>query len=115
MAGDGAAPSHVAAATGPLPRVGLLLVLGHRIEAMIRAGELRDLADAARVVGVTRARITQITNLTLLAPPVQEGLLGLYQRDLSDSFSEREIRSLAGTPSWNEQQLVLAELRRLLH
>jgi hypothetical protein len=42
--------------------------LAHRIDAMVRTGEFRDYADAARALGLTRARITQITNLLLLAP-----------------------------------------------
>jgi hypothetical protein len=55
------------------------LALAHTIDEMIRTGELRDLADAARAVGVTRARMTQIMNLLLLAPEIQEALLSFPQ------------------------------------
>jgi hypothetical protein len=44
--------------------VARLLSLAHEIERRIRAGELDDLAKAARVLGLTRARVTQIVNLT---------------------------------------------------
>ncbi len=54
--------------TGRVPRVARTLALAHRIDGMIRAGELRDLADAARAIGVTRSRVTQIMNLLLLVP-----------------------------------------------
>ena len=65
------------AATGRIPRVARTLALAHRIDGMIRAGELRNLADAARAIGVTRARMTQIVNLLLLAPEIQEAILDL--------------------------------------
>ena len=45
-----------------------LLALAHQIDRMIRRGEIASLAEAARICGVTRARMTQITNLMLLAP-----------------------------------------------
>ncbi len=41
------------------------LALAHKIDGMIRAGEFRDLADAARAIGVTRARMTQKFHLML--------------------------------------------------
>ena len=47
---------------GKIPRVTPLLALAHRIEGMIRTGELKDWAEAARLIGVTRARMTQIGN-----------------------------------------------------
>jgi len=44
--------------------------LAHEIERCVRAGELDDLAHAARVFGLTKARVTQIVSLTLLAPSI---------------------------------------------
>jgi len=43
-----------------VPRVARLLALAHRIDEMIRSGELKNWAEAARLIGVTRARMTQI-------------------------------------------------------
>ena len=63
--------------TGRIPRATRMLALAHKIDGMIRTGELRDLADAARAIGVTRARMTQIANLLLLAPEIQEAILDL--------------------------------------
>jgi hypothetical protein len=37
---------------------------------MIERGEVRDYADLARLGYVTRARLTQIMNLLLLAPDI---------------------------------------------
>ena len=50
--GDAQAPM------GRVPRIVRMLALAHKIDGMIRAGELRDLADAARAIGVTRARMS---------------------------------------------------------
>ncbi len=107
-----AAPGDGEASTGPLPRITLLLVLGHRIEAMIRSREIHDLAEAARLIGITKARVTQITNLTLLAPTIQEDLLRLPRGSEARSVpTEREIRSLIGMMLWRDQQRVWAGFR----
>jgi len=60
-----------------IPRVARQLALAHEIERRIRARELHDLAHAAQSFGLTRARITQIVNLTLLAPAVQAEILAM--------------------------------------
>jgi hypothetical protein len=58
---------------------------------MIERGEVRDYADLARLGYVTRARLTQIMNLLLLAPDIQERVLfGL----LSVGSKERTLRVL---------------------
>ena len=62
---------------GRVPRVARLLALAHKIDGMVRAGEIVDLASAARLCGVTRARMSQISNLRLLAPEIQEAILDL--------------------------------------
>ncbi len=92
------------AATGRTPRVARMLALAHRIDGMIRTGELKDLADAARAIGVTRARITQITNLLLLAPEIQEAILVLPPvTNGRDPVSERALRRIVAEPDWNRQ------------
>ena len=71
---------------------------------MIRDGELRDLADAARAIGVTRSRVTQIMNLLLLAPKIQEAILDLPPvTNGRDSVSERALRPIVAEPDWNGQ------------
>ena len=49
-------------------RVAVTLALAHMIQRAIDRGEIRDQAEAARRLGLTRARLTQILDLTLLAP-----------------------------------------------
>jgi hypothetical protein len=70
------------------------------MNAMIRAGEIRDWAEAARLVGVTRARISQIARLMLLAPALQEEIL--FSTDPAHD-SERRLRPTPNIPNWEEQ------------
>jgi len=84
-----------------------MLALAHKIDGLIRAGELRDLADAARSIGVTRARMTQITNLLLLAPTIQEQILDLPPiTEGRDPVSERALRGTVAEPDWDRQMLI---------
>ena len=91
--------------TGRIPRVARRLALAHNIDAKIRAGEFRDLADAARAIGVTRARMTQIANLLLLAPEIQEAILALPPTLAGrDSITERTLRDVVIECSWEDQR-----------
>ena len=98
--------------TGRVPRVTRLLALAHRIDTKIRAGELRGLADAARATGVTRARMTQIANLLLLAPEIQEAILDLSPvTNGRDPVSERALRRIVAEPNWDRQLELWNEVR----
>ena len=80
---------------GRILRITRLLALAHHIDGMIRSGELRDWAEAARLIGVTRARMTQIANLLLLAPDIQEAVLDVpCVVKGSDSITERQLREI---------------------
>ena len=100
-------------ATGRVPRVPRMLAQAHQIDRMIREGELQDLADAARARGVTRSRMTQIMNLMLLAPTVQEAILDLPPvTNGRDPISERALRRIVAEPDWNRQCELWNEVRR---
>ncbi len=89
---------------GRVPRVARLLALAHKINGMIEVGEIRDLADAARQLGLTRARVTQITNLLLLAPRIQEEVLSMDPIDAGrEPVSERQLRTVVADPDWTDQ------------
>jgi len=89
---------------GRAPRVARHLALAHEIARRIRTGELDDLAHAARVFGLTRARITQLSNLTLLAPSIQEDLLAMPPITAGrDSVTERTLRPIVAEPVWERQ------------
>ena len=89
---------------GRVPRVARLLALAHRIDEMIRAGEIEDLATAARLCGVTRARMTQMTNLLLLAPAIQGEIVNLPPVVRGrDRVIERNLRRIVAEPVWTRQ------------
>lgn len=72
---------------------------------MIRAGEIEDLATAARLCGVTRARMTQISNLVLLAPKIQEEILDLPPVTRGrDRITERHLRVIISDEEWDRQR-----------
>ena len=61
-----------------------------------------DQGDAAQVVGLTRARLTQIMKLVLLAPRIQEAILDSPSNG-SHPVSERALRQIAAEPDWQQQ------------
>ena len=63
-----------------------------------------DYAEIARLTGLSRARITQIVNLTLLAPEIQEGILFLGGDDATRMQRfERDLRIVLAEANWEEQ------------
>ena len=92
------------APTGRTPRVSRMLSLAHTIELKIRNGELEDMTDAAAWLNMTRARMTQVTSLLLLAPEIQEAILDLpLVIDRADPVTERKLRPITAEPDWNMQ------------
>lgn len=85
-------------------RVATMLALAHAIEAAIGKGRLRDRADAAERLGLTRPRITQLLALLLLAPDLQERVLFLEAVDGEEPLTERALRPIAALPSWDDQR-----------
>ena len=57
---------------GRAPRISRLLALAHKLDTMVRSGEIRDYAQLARLGHISPARLTQIMALLHLAPTIQE-------------------------------------------
>ena len=85
-------------------RVARMLALAHRLQAAIDQGKYEDRADLARQLGFTRARVTQILDLLLLAPDIQEQLLFAEAVDGVEPVSERGLREVVRHESWVEQR-----------
>jgi hypothetical protein len=97
---------------GRVPRVARLMALAIKLDGLVRGGVVRDYAALARLGHVSRARITQIMNLLLLAPDIQEQLLFLPEALRGrDSIHLRQLQPMALLPDWNEQR---PRWRRLL-
>ncbi len=107
-------------ATAPKPappqrrpaRVAHMLALALQVEKMIERGELRDRAHAAANLGFSRARVTQLLALTLLAPDIQEEILFLEVDDGVEQITERALRDIVSVDDWAEQRLRWSTLRR---
>ncbi len=90
--------------SGP-SRAARMLALAHYIERQIDEGAISDYAAAARALGVTRARVTQLMNLLLLAPEIQKGIVG---GELV--LTERALRRVVREPDWDEQRALVLQI-----
>jgi hypothetical protein len=87
-----------------IPRIARLMALAIKLQNMVDRGEVRDYADLARLGYVTRARITQIMNLLLLAPKIQEALLDCVSASPVAAPSETQVRSVTTVLFWDAQE-----------
>jgi hypothetical protein len=89
-----------------IPRITRLMALAIKFDEMIARGEVRDYAEIARLGFVTRARLTQIMNLMLLAPEIQEAIL--MQAGIPDFMAtgETKLRRLTTIADWGQQKIV---------
>lgn len=99
-----AAPPPAVAPVRRPARVATMLALAHKIAAAILEGKLRDRAEAARRLGVTRARVTQLLALLSLAPDLQERVLQLEAVDGVEPLTERSLRRVTRELSWTAQR-----------
>ena len=86
-------------------RISRYMALAIHFEDLIRQGVVTDYADLARLGHVTRARVTQIMNLRLLAPEIQEELLlGEKNGDNHMPIQLKSVQVLATQCSWATQR-----------
>ncbi len=104
----GPAPVPVTPKLPRIPRMTRLMALAIKLQDLVDRGEVRDYADIARLGYVSRARVSQIMNLLLLAPDLQEALLHSTQEV---SITERDVRSAVREVNWITQRAVLANLK----
>jgi hypothetical protein len=96
---------------GRVPRVALFMALAIRFEQLIHDGQVADFAELARLGHVTRARITEIMNLRLLAPDIQEAILSLPRVERGrDPILLRHLQSIALVLDWRKQRQLWREL-----
>ncbi len=93
-------------------RVAVTLATAHKIRQGILAGEIQDQVDAARGLGLTRARLSQILDLTNLAPDLQERILFLEVIDGREPLRERSMRGVLRSTVWDEQRATAAERQK---
>ena len=95
----------VRAAEGAVPRLARLMALALRFETLIGEGRVADYSDLARLGHVSRARLTQIMNLLLLAPDLQEAILFLAPRRRGrDPICLARLQHIALNWNWTKQR-----------
>ncbi|MHB1843264.1 MAG: hypothetical protein ACYCWW_00335 [Deltaproteobacteria bacterium] len=93
-------------------RVARQLALAHALQRRVDAGEFADYASMARALGFTRARVTQLMDLLLLAPDIQAEILFLEVPPGEQPLSERRLRNtVLKSLDWLEQRQAWARLR----
>ena len=93
------------APVGRLPRITRLMALAIRFDDLIQNGEVTDYAELSRLGHVSRARVTQIMNLLILAPDIQEAILHLPRvTGGRDPIHLRQLQSIALVPDWRKQR-----------
>lgn len=96
---------------GRVPRVARLMALAIHFQKRVSDGQVANFAQLAQLSRVSRARVTQIMNFTLLAPDIQEALLFLPRTVKGrDPLRERDLRPLMAQPDWPSQRRMWADL-----
>ena len=96
---------------GRVPRVSRFMALAIRFDELVRTGVVTDYAELARLAHVTRARITQIMNLLMMAPDIQEAILFLPRFERGrDPILLRHLQPVALVPDWRKQRRLWAAL-----
>jgi hypothetical protein len=98
---------------GRVPRLARLLALAHKFDNLLRQKVIAHYAALARLGHVSRARISQITNLLHLAPDIQEAILFLPLTVRGrDPVRLRQLQALTQVLNWSQQRALWRQLCR---
>ncbi len=90
---------------GRTARASRLMALAIHFDELLRGGVVSDYAQLARLGHVSHARISQVMNLLILAPDIQEAILFLPRTVRGrDPIRESHLRPLTAVPDWREQR-----------
>lgn len=90
---------------GRIPRISRLMALAHHLERLVVTGVVKDYAELARLGHVSRARISQIMNLLLLAPDIQEEILFLPKTTSGhDPIKLKHMQPICVEMDWGRQR-----------
>jgi hypothetical protein len=96
-----------------VPHLARLMALAIRCDALVRSGEIKDYAELADLAHVSRPRITQVMNLCLLSPDIQEQILYLEAHPRGrGAILLSDLQFLAAIPDWVKQRRRWRELQR---
>jgi hypothetical protein len=97
-----------------VPHITKLRALGICLEHLLATGQVKDQAEIARTACITRARVTQIFNLTQLAPDIQKSMLNLEPTtERTPRLREPELRQIVIEPNWVKPRVLWKRLVNL--
>lgn len=107
----GPAPQPAKETEGRVPRVARLMALAIHFDDLLHEGVVKTYRDIARLLKITPERVTQIMNLLLLAPDIQEVILFLprYSKG-KPGVTERRLRPIMAVPEWKRQRVLWPKL-----
>ncbi len=95
-----------------LPRITKMMALAIRLDHLIKCGQVTDQAELARVGRVSRARLTQIMDLNLLAIDIQEQILFWDETFCAHlNYPEHMFRRIAANFDWKQQRKMMLKLK----
>ena len=107
----GPKPQTSAPPPGRVPRVARLLALALHFAKQIRSGALSSYVELADLGHVSRARISQIMNLTNFSPDLQEAILFLPRTVRGrDAIHLRLLQPIAAAFDWQKQRRLWNDL-----
>ncbi len=109
---EGAAPAPVMTTYAAAPaRIARVVAVAHHVDHLVRSGVAKSYADVGDLGGITRARVSQLTNLLFLSPVIQERLLFLHRPATGrEQLGERDLREICLEPDWGRQQVLFDAL-----
>jgi hypothetical protein len=91
--------------TQRVPRIARLMALALHLEGLVQQGKVKNYAELGRLGHVDPSRITQIMNLLLLAPDIQEQILFLPALDRGrDPIHLKRLQRIALVLVWSRQR-----------
>ena len=95
---------------GHTQRISKLMALAIRFDRLLRDGTVKDQSELAALAHVSQPRMTQIMNLLLLAPEIQEELLHLPKATGKDVITEKLLRPIVAEVDWATQVVMWGSL-----
>jgi hypothetical protein len=92
-------------------RVARMLAVAHALSGMLARPDGPSRREMSRALKMTEARLSQLLDLVLLAPDIQEELLFLEIAPGRDPIPERALRQVVRALAWREQRRRFARLR----
>lgn len=101
---------------GRVPRVSRLMALAIHLDDLLRRGAFDTQQQLADALHITQPRLTQLLNLTHLAPDIVETLLFLPRTERGrDPITERDLRHIVSLVDWQSQRAAFPRLTNNSH